>query len=150
MYKVERSALVMHSAAHMSELVNDVDHYHEFLPWCGGSRVLSRDEAGYTASVDIAFKGLKKTFTTRNTRQVEGEIERTDITLVDGPFSELTGNWLFEPISEGASRISLRLEFGFSNKLVEKVVGPVFKAIADSMVDSFCRRADHLAAESAQ
>ena len=144
MYKVERSALVMHPAALMRDLVNDVDRYHEFLPWCGGSRVLARDESGYTASVDIAFKGLRKTFTTRN---VTRGGERTDMTLVDGPFSELSGSWSFQPISEDASRISLSLEFGFSSRLVEKVVGPVFKSIADSMVDSFCRRADGLAAE---
>jgi ribosome-associated toxin RatA of RatAB toxin-antitoxin module len=147
MYKVERSALVMHPAERMCDLVNDVDRYHEFLPWCGGSRVLSRDEDGYTATVDIAFKGLKKSFTTRNVTE-EGRL--TEITLVDGPFSELSGSWTFEPLSEDASRISLVLEFGFSNRLVEKLVGPVFKTIADSMVDSFCRRADSLSAEEGE
>lgn len=143
MYKVERSALVMHPAARMSELVNDVDRYREFLPWCGGSRVLSRDDAGYTASVDIAFKGLSRTFTTRN---VTKEAGRTDMTLVDGPFSELQGAWTFQPLSAEASKISLSLEFGFANRVVEAVVGPVFKLIADSMVDSFVKRADELAA----
>ncbi len=144
MYKVERSALVMHPAARMCDLVNDVDRYQEFLPWCGGSRVLSRDGDGYTASVDIAFKGLRKSFTTRN---VTTGIERIDMALVDGPFSELSGAWTFTEISPEASRISLSLSFGFSNRLVAAAVGPVFRLIADSMVDSFCQRADALATE---
>lgn len=142
MYQVERSALVMHPAAHLSELVNDVDRYQEFLPWCGGARVLSRDDRGYTASVDIAFKGLKKSFTTRNTMVDD---QRMEMVLVDGPFSDLSGTWTFKAISPEASRISLSLSFGFSNRVVEAAVGPVFRLIADSMVESFCRRADELA-----
>ncbi|MDE0279918.1 MAG: type II toxin-antitoxin system RatA family toxin [Gammaproteobacteria bacterium] len=142
MYQVERSALVMHPAAHLSELVNDVDRYQEFLPWCGGARVLSRDDRGYTASVDIAFKGLKRSFTTRNTMVDD---QRMEMVLVDGPFSDLSGTWTFKAISPETSRISLSLSFGFSNRIVEAAVGPVFRLIADSMVESFCRRADELA-----
>ncbi|MYH91481.1 MAG: type II toxin-antitoxin system RatA family toxin [Gammaproteobacteria bacterium] len=142
MYQVERSALVMHPAAHLSELVNDVDRYQEFLPWCGGARVLSRDDRGYTASVDIAFKGLKRSFTTRNTMVDD---QRMEMVLVDGPFSDLSGTWTFKAISPEASRISLSLSFGFSNRVVEAAGGPVFRLIADSMVESFCRRADELA-----
>ncbi|MXX15867.1 MAG: type II toxin-antitoxin system RatA family toxin [Gammaproteobacteria bacterium] len=142
MYQVERSALVMHPAAHLSKLVNDVDRYQEFLPWCGGARVLSRDDRGYTASVDIAFKGLKRSFTTRNTMVDD---QRMEMVLVDGPFSDLSGTWTFKAISPEASRISLSLSFGFSNRVVEAAVGPVFRLIADSMVESFCRRADELA-----
>ncbi|MGB5708846.1 MAG: type II toxin-antitoxin system RatA family toxin [Arenicellales bacterium] len=141
MYKVERSALVMHSAAQMYELVNDVDRYQEFLPWCGGSRVLDQDQYAYTASVDIAFKGVSKTFTTRN-RVIPDQ--RTDLTLIDGPFSDLSGFWAFKEISPEASRISLELNFGFSSKVVEAVLGPVFRIIADSMVDSFRKRADQV------
>lgn len=142
MYQVERSALVMHPAAHLCELVNDVDRYQEFLPWCGGSRVLSRDDEGYTASVDIAFRGLSRSFTTRN---VTVGAQRTEMTLVEGPFSDLSGIWTFKAISPKASRISLSLRFGFSSRTAELAVGPVFSRIADSMVDSFCRRADELA-----
>ncbi|MBX2868746.1 MAG: type II toxin-antitoxin system RatA family toxin [Acidiferrobacterales bacterium] len=140
-HKVERSALVMHTAEQMFALVNDVDRYHEFLPWCGGSRVISHESNIMVASVDIAFKGVRKTFTTRNTQNPS---DRLDMELVDGPFSELVGAWTFKSISEEASRISLSLEFGFSSRVVEGLVGPVFRLIADSMVDSFCQRADQI------
>ncbi len=145
MYQVERSALVMHPAWHLCQIVNDVDRYREFLPWCGGSRVLEKDNESYTASLDIVFKGIRKSFTTRN--KVIGR-QRTEISLVEGPFSDLSGIWTFKEISPNASRITLSLRFGFSNKVIEAVVGPVFRMIADSMVDSFCRRADELSEQA--
>lgn len=141
MHKVERSALVMHSAQAMYELVNDVDRYQEFLPWCGGSRVIERDQEGYTASVDIAFKGVRKSFTTYNLVTPNA---RTELKLVEGPFSDLTGCWAFKEISPEACKISLELNFGFSSKVVEAVLGPVFRMIADTMVDSFSKRADQI------
>ena len=141
MYKISRSALVMHSTERMFELVNDVDRYSEFLPWCGASEVIDRSDNIAVASVQIAFKGVKKTFTTRNQMI---PCARTNMTLVDGPFSELSGAWEFKEISPTASRISLELEFGFSNRLVQAVVGPVFRGIADSLVDAFCKRADQI------
>jgi len=141
MYTVKRSALVMHSAENMAGLVNDVDRYTEFLPWCGGSKVLEQSETEMVASITITFKGIKKTFTTRN--QMIG-YEKTIMVLVDGPFNELYGYWLYKELGPEASKISLNLEFDFSNILITRTVGPVFKAIADSMVESFCKRADQI------
>ena len=141
MYNVERSALVMHSSEKMFTLINDVNSYHEFLPWCGGSQEISRSEDQVIASVMISFKGVKKSFTTKN--QLIGT-EKTILTLIDGPFSELSGYWKFTSLDDRSSKVILNLQFDFSNKLLGAVVGPVFKSIADSMVDSFCKRADEI------
>ncbi|NKB77847.1 MAG: ubiquinone-binding protein [Gammaproteobacteria bacterium] len=141
MYTVQRSALVLHSAENMAMLVNDVDRYDEFLPWCGGSRVLSRGENEMTAIVTIAFKGIRKSFTTKN--QMIGN-EQTLMALVDGPFESLWGCWTYKPLEENASKIALDLKFDFSSPIVGRVIGPVFKSIADSMVASFCDRADQI------
>ena len=145
MYKISRSALVMHSAEQMFNLVNDIDGYKNFLPWCGDSKVLKQEDNKVVASVQISFKGVKKTFTTENTLT---PYLCTEMHLVDGPFSSLSGAWGFNEISKDASKISLELEFGFSNRLVQGVVGPVFRGIADSMVDAFCKRADDIYAKS--
>jgi ribosome-associated toxin RatA of RatAB toxin-antitoxin module len=141
MYTIERSAMVLHSAEKMFELVNDVESYSEFLPWCGGSHELSRTQSEVVASVTIAYKGIRKSFTTRN--ELVGN-SKTKLSLVEGPFSALAGSWSFVPIGNDSSRIVLKLEFDFANKLVGKVVGPIFRGIADSMVDSFCSRADQI------
>ena len=141
MYNINRSALVTYSARKMFDLVNDVDHYDEFLPWCGGSKMLEESEDASLASVTIAFKGVHKTFTTRNKLTRPSEIK---LELVDGPFSQLQGTWTFKALDDNACKLCLDLDFDFSNRLVGAVIGPVFKIIADSMIESFVKRADAL------
>jgi len=141
MYTVSRSALVSHSAEKMFNLVNDVDRYSDFLPWCGDSREVERTNNEVLASVTIDFKGIRKTFTTKNLLK---PYQRIDLTLVDGPFSELSGSWEFQELGFDSCKVVLNLDFDFSNKLVGALVGPVFSSIADSMVGSFCSRADEV------
>lgn len=141
MVEVVRSAWVMHSAGEMYALVNDIDSYAEFLPWCGASEVLTRGEGEMVAEVQVAYRGLRKSFTTRNRLRAN---ERITMSLVEGPFSELYGVWEFKALREDACKISLDLSFDFSNAAVGALVGPVFKQIADSLVDSFVQRAAEL------
>ena len=89
MHKVQRSVLVPYSAAQMFDLVADVEKYPEFMPWCGGAEVQTRDEHGMQASILISFAGMKQRFTTRNTHVYP---DRIDLELVDGPFSSLVGH----------------------------------------------------------
>ncbi len=145
MYNINRSALVPYSAQKMFDLVNDVDHYQDFLPWCGGSKMIEEDETTSLASVTISFKGVHKTFTTANELVRPEQIK---LKLVDGPFSSLEGTWTFKPLDENACKLGLDLDFDFSNRLVGAVIGPVFKLIADSMIDSFVKRAEALYSDS--
>jgi len=136
---INKSALVQYSASEMFDLVDDVDAYSEFLPWCGSSSVLSRSEIEIKASVEIAHKGIRKTFTTLNKLAPHDTIE---MTLVDGPFKSLHGYWRFSPLRADACKISLELDYEFSNMLLSMAVGPVFNQIANTLVDAFCLRAE--------
>lgn len=142
MASVEKSVLVGHSAAAMFALVADIEAYPQFLPWCGGSRVVARDGTKVTAEVDINFHGLKQSFTTLNDQQPD---DRIDLRLVKGPFSALEGSWRFVRIADDACRVDLVLDYRFSNFVLQALVGPVFHQIAATMVDSFVKRADQVA-----
>lgn len=139
MYLVNRSAIVPYSPDEMYALVDDVDAYREFLPWCSGSAVQSRHGEVQLARVDVDFKGLKKSFVTENTG-FPGE--RIDMRLKEGPFRELKGSWTFDALGSSATRVQLHLQFEFSGAMVDKLLGPVFKSISGSLVDSFVRRAE--------
>ena len=143
MASIEKSVLVRHSAASMYALVADIDAYPQFLPWCGGSRVLERDGDRVTAEIVIDFHGLKQSFTTVNEQH---PVDRIDLHLVRGPFSNLEGSWGFAALADDACRVSLTLDYAFDNFLLRGIVGPVFQQIATTMVDSFVKRADDLAA----
>ena len=138
MHSVERSVLVPHSAAQMFDLVADVEKYPQFMPWCGGTTVSHRDEHGMQASITIALAGLKQTFTTRNTHLYPDKIE---LELVDGPFSLLKGEWLFIALAEDACKVVFTLQYEFSSRTLETLVGPIFNRIATSFIDSFTQRA---------
>jgi coenzyme Q-binding protein COQ10 len=142
---IHRSALVPYSAREMFELVADIPSYPKFLPWCGGAQILSREaEDAVIASIDIDYHGVHKTFTTRNLLQRDKAME---IRLLDGPFSFLQGFWNFAALGDGASKITLDLEFEVANRLVGTVLTPVFSKLANQLVDSFHRRARALYGE---
>lgn len=138
MHTVQRSVLVPHSQAQMFDLVADVARYPEFMPWCGGATVHRHDEKGMEASITISIAGIKQTFTTRNEHRYP---EQISFHLVDGPFSKLTGTWEFQALSPEACKVVYVMEYAFSSRTLEAVVGPIFNRIASSFIDSFSQRA---------
>ena len=141
MKKVQRSALVMHSADNMYAVVNDVEAYSGFLPWCSGAIVIEKTEAVQEARVDISRGGVSGSFVTRN-QMTPGE--RIEISLKEGPFTALSGVWTFKPLMEGACKVSLDLAFEMDGNLLKSAVGKVFEQVAGTMVDAFCARADEI------
>lgn len=136
---ISRNALVPYSVEEMYALVDDIESYAEFLPWCKSTEVMSRDENEVKASIEIARGALNKSFTTLNRLQANKIIE---MRLVQGPFKRLEGFWRFDALKDNsASKISLDLDFEFESKIIAFAVGPVFNQIANSMVDAFCKRA---------
>lgn len=122
----------------MYRLVDGIADYPEFLPWCGGANEQSRSDDEVRASVEIAYGAIHKSFSTLNRLQKDKMIE---MSLLDGPFKHLHGFWRFESLDERASKVSLDLEYEFSNRLVGMALGPAFSQIANSMVDAFVKRA---------
>ncbi len=138
MANVNKSALVPFSATQMYGLVDNVENYQDFLPWCSESTELEREKAFVVGSITIAKGGINKKFTTKNMLQ---ENQLIEIQLVDGPFKMLRGFWTFEALKEDACKVSLDLEYEFSSKILSLVVGPVFSQVANTMVDSFVKQA---------
>lgn len=138
MARVQKSALVKFSALQMFELVDNIEAYPDFLPWCSGSRIISRTAEMVEAELMIAKAGFHKSFATRNRLDQGGRIY---MNLLNGPFSSLEGIWDFMPLREDASKISLDLEFEMSGKLAALAFGSVFNQICNTMVSSFTQRA---------
>ncbi|WP_036313709.1 type II toxin-antitoxin system RatA family toxin [Methylophaga thiooxydans] len=142
MTTITRSSLVMYTPDQMFDLVNDVEAYPSFLPWCRGSRVLSKNEDVICASLDIAKGGIHHEFSTRNMLDHGNAIR---IELIDGPFRHLEGHWQFKPIGNNQGcRVQLDMDFEFSTRLLDLALGPVFTQISGSLVDAFCKRAQEI------
>ncbi len=141
MQKIERSALVPYSAEQMFDIINDVEAYSEFLPWCESAELLSRTESELVGRLTLSRGNVRQTFTTRNKTD---RPHTMTIDLVEGPFKALTGRWTFTQIGEGGCRVHLKLGFEFDSRFMNFTFGKVFGAAADRLVDAFCKRADKL------
>jgi ribosome-associated toxin RatA of RatAB toxin-antitoxin module len=138
MTSISKSALVPYSPAEMFALVDDIERYPAFLPWCSGAQVLACSDDEVRATISLSKSGVDKSFTTCNRRQKNKMIE---MRLEEGPFKHLHGYWRFDPLGEHGCKVSLDLEFEFSSRVLGMVVGPVFSQVANSLVDSFQKRA---------
>jgi ribosome-associated toxin RatA of RatAB toxin-antitoxin module len=138
MKRVTRSAIVEHSADQMYRLVEDIESYPAFLPWCVAASVHERGTESTRATLTVGMPGLRQSFTTRNDNRPGQSI---DMHLVEGPFKAFAAGWRFHPLSPDACRIEFTLRYEFSSRMLARLLEPLFDGIANSMVDAFTRRA---------
>ncbi|WP_089085735.1 type II toxin-antitoxin system RatA family toxin [Aquitalea magnusonii] len=139
MQVVEKKVLVAHTPAQMFALVDKVENYPRFLPWCAKAEEHSREGDQQVASLHIDYLKIRQHFTTRNTLR-DGESILME--LVEGPFQHLQGLWQFTPLGEFGCKVEFSLRYEFSSKILEKVIGPVFGHISGTLVDAFIKHAD--------
>ncbi|MFT3960150.1 type II toxin-antitoxin system RatA family toxin [Propionivibrio sp.] len=138
---VEKSVLIERSAQQMFDLVEDIESYPQFLPWCSATRVDFRDARRTVATLHINFHSVKAHFTTENEKDNPAWMT---LRLVDGPFRRLEGLWRFKALAENACKVEFQLSYEFSNRLFEKIIGPVFSQIANTFVEAFVKRAQQV------
>ena len=138
MKRLQRSAIVECSAQAFYALVEDIESYPAFLPWCAAADVQERGPTRTIATLTLAAKGLRRSFTTENANQPGRAI---DMRLLEGPFKHFAAHWRFTPLQARACKIEFSLEYEFSSRVVAGLLGPLFSRMADSTVEAFTRRA---------
>ncbi|NTV10261.1 MAG: type II toxin-antitoxin system RatA family toxin [Zoogloea sp.] len=141
MATVKKIVLIEFTPDQMFDLVDHVEDYPSFLPWCGGTELLARTDSITAATIHIAYHGLKTHFSTENDKI---RPQHMKIRLTEGPFTRLDGTWDFTPLGGAACKVEFSLHYEFSSRIVEKVVGPVFNHIANTFVDAFVKRASQI------
>lgn len=141
MSNVSRNALVPYSAAQMYALVNDIESYPEFVPWCSKSTSKEISVTEKEAALYFSRGAIKTSFSTRNTLSPDKQI---DLQLVDGPFSQLHGVWQFIDIDDQGSRVQLDVDFELSSRMLKIALESFFSQICDRLVTSFVQRASQV------
>lgn len=136
MPKIQRSALVEHSATRMFTLVNDVKAYPRRFSWCEDAQVIEDGEGRMVAKLELGLGSFRTWFTTENTLE---RPHRIDMQLRDGPFRKLQGRWRFHALDESACRVELTLDFEPQSRLLLAPVTFGLQKLADRMVDDFIR-----------
>lgn len=140
MKRISRSAIVECSAEDFYDLVEAIESYPEFLPWCVAAEMHERGPGRSVATLTLSAKGLRHSLTTENTH-VRGQ--SIEMRLVEGPFRKFAAAWRFTPLGAGACKAEYSMEYEFSNRVVAAALEPVFRRIADSTVDAFAKRVAH-------
>ncbi len=139
--EVRKTVLAPYTTVEMFELVDRVEEYPQFLPWCSGTELLRRDESVTAATIHIHYMHVKQHFSTENAKEFP---DRMSIRLKSGPFRKLEGYWHFKALGQEACKIEFELHYEFAGQLLSKVLGPVFGYIANSLVDAFIHRAEQV------
>lgn len=151
MSRIDRSALLPHSAEKLFNLVADIERYPSFLNGCVTAEVLAQQprQAGHpeivTARLGLSRVGLSHSFVTRNTMTPH---ECITLALVDGPFEYFDGQWVFKALAPDACKVALTLNFRLRSGLINAAAGKLFDRVALDLVDSVVARAGTIYGES--
>lgn len=126
------------SAEQMFDLVADVGHYAEFLPWVIATRVRSDSETEMVADMLVGFSAIREKFTSR---VVKSRPEEIRVHYVDGPLRDLDNVWRFRPLDENSCEIEFDVQFSFRSAMFEKLAGQYFDKAFRKMVAAFETRA---------
>lgn len=135
---VNQTLLVEFTPEQIFALVDKVEEYPKFLPWCSGTELIHRDAATTRATISINYRGIRRSFTTENAKD---EPVSMQIRLVEGPFSRLDGSWRFTRLGDRGCKIEFDLHYEFAGRLLDRLISPVFHHIASTLVDAFVKRA---------
>lgn len=138
MTSINRSALVEYSAEQMFDLVNDIEHYPEFMQGCVSAKVLSQSDTELIGELRLSKAGISQQFTTKN---VLVRPVRIDMSLVEGGFKNFSSQWTFDALTENACKISLAMEFEFKSGLMGFAAEKLFSSSANNLVDAIVQRA---------
>ena len=58
-----------YSAEQMFDLIEQVEQYPQFLPWCTRTQLIERTDEVVSATVEVGFRDLRVRVTTRNDAQ---------------------------------------------------------------------------------
>ena len=139
MVTIKKHALVFHSREKMFTLVDQVEDYPNFLPWCSKTKIIERTEKITKATILINYHNVKQSFTTENVKVFPVKM---NINLIDGPFKILKGEWNFIEIEKDTCKIEFEHQYEFSNYFLDKLISPVFNMIANTFIDNFVAKAN--------
>ncbi|MGB1880611.1 MAG: type II toxin-antitoxin system RatA family toxin [Gammaproteobacteria bacterium] len=137
MPNVRKTTFAPFTAGQMYALVNDIEAYPSFLPWCVDAQILERGQESMKARVGVSKGRFDYAFTTSNQLIPERSIV---LSLVDGPFRKLSGRWDFLPEEQGCT-VRFEIDFEFSSRMLGRALSVAFRPIMDSLVDAFRKRA---------
>jgi ribosome-associated toxin RatA of RatAB toxin-antitoxin module len=142
--EVRRSVLVPHSVEAMFDLIEQAEHYPQFLPWCVGATILERSDDWVAAQIDFSYSKVPFSLRTRNAKR---RPEWLRVRVVDGPFRRFDGDWRLTPLGHVGCKVEFDVAYELSASLLDRLARPTVEFVARSVIDAFVRRAEVVCGE---
>lgn len=144
MHKFQDSRLLKYDAKIVRDVILDIEKYPEFLPWCSKATIISSNGLGtnegeVVAVLDITFKGMSESYTSKVNFRTEKDNFFINVDAIKGPFRKLTNKWQIFSIKDGC-KVDFFIDFEFKSKILDMVIGMVFNAATVKMINSFEKR----------
>lgn len=130
-----------YAAEDMFDLIEQAEHYPQFIPWCTGAEILERTDELVAARLSMRVAGLTLTLQTRNPKRRPVWLA---LKMERGPLRRFEGEWRLTPLNASGCRIEFTLAYEFADAVIERVAGPAFARMADTMVEAYVRRAERI------
>ncbi len=144
--ELKRSVLVPYSVEDMFDLIEQAEHYPQFLPWCTAATILERSDDWVAARIEFSYLKFRFGFQTRNPKRRPHWL---NVRLVEGPFKHFHGDWALAPLGNRGSRIEFALSYEIADGAFDSLAAPAVDFVSRSMVDAFVKRAEQTLTELA-
>ena len=121
------------------DLVNDVEAYPDFLPWCSSAKIIEKSADYVLAKLTLKRVGVSYDLVTRNRLS---PFDFIDIEFVEGPLQSLSGRWAFIELGDLGCKVEMSLSFELKKQLIDKAMGSILENAAENMVRLFSSRAE--------
>ena len=133
--------LVPHLVESVFDVIEQAEHYPQFMPWCVGATILERSDDWVAGKVDFSFLELRFSFVTRNPKR---RPEWLRVQVVDGPFRRFDGQWQLTQLGDLGCKVELDVSYQIADALLERLARPAVDFVARTMIDAFVKRAEHM------
>ena len=133
------------SKENLIKMVLDIEKYPEFVPWCLGGKIHSKNvkenKLEITADLTIGKSFFNETY--KSFVIYEKSTDSIHVTNMDGPLKYLENKWFFKKKGEN-SEIDFHVDFELKNNILNILMVKSFDKGLKKIADAFEKRAEKL------
>ena len=119
------------------KVLNNVEDYQSFIPYCSESKIIEQTETAIKASLEMSLLNTSSEFISDNTFKKN---EFINMKVVKGPFRSFHAKWLFDYISENKTGLTFQMRYSISNPITELMFSKNIDVVSQRIVEAFKKR----------
>ena len=119
------------------DVLNDVEEYQSFIPFCIDSKIIEENDDEIKASLRLFFMGTSTQFISNNKYKSNEFIE---MNLVEGPFSSFKATWIFEQIHNEETQLTFKMSYTILNPMIDLLFSKNIDVVSQRIIEAFKKK----------